>query len=220
MNRSDWLNDRRRETEERYDNRWAPQYGEKWGTYSNVSHLQFLEKFLKRLPKHSTILDAACGAGRYIPILLEQDHTVTGIDQSQGMLGRIKEKFPSVQTEKMGLQEMAYQEAFDGIICMDAMENVSPEDWTLVLKNFHQALKPEGFLYFTVEIADENEIQAAFKLAQAMDLPVVYGEWVNDDVYHYYPPMQQVRDWLRQEKFGLTEEGEGDGYHHFIVRKM
>jgi len=219
MNRSDWLIERRHEAEERYDTLWAPQYGEKWGTYSNASHFQFLQRFLRLLPKPSRMLDAACGAGRYIPVFLEKGHTVVGIDQSQGMLARLQEKFPAVQTEKVGLQELSYLEAFDGIICMDAMEHVSPEDWAPILGNFQRALKLQGYFYFTVEIADATEIEEAFKLAQAMNLPVVYGEWVNDDVYHYYPSMQQVREWTRQAKFDLIEEGEGDGYHHFITRK-
>jgi len=210
----------RREAEEKYDTLWAPLYSEKWGTYSNSSHQQFIQKFLSFLEPHSMILDAACGAGRYMSMLLEKGHHVFGIDQAQGMLLRAQEKFPGVQTEKVGLQEMSYREVFDGIICMDAMEHVSPEDWTPILQNFHRALKSQGYAYFTVEIANANEIADAFKSAQQMNLPVVYGEWVNDDVYHYYPTIEQVREWIGQAGFNLTEEGEGDGYHHFIMRKV
>lgn len=219
MNRSDWLLNLRLDAEKKYDALWAPLYGEKWGTYSNASHRQFIQKFLSGLGPHSTILDAACGAGRYMPMLLEKGHDVVGIDQAQGMLARVQEKFPGVQTEKVGLQEMSYREAFDGIICMDAMENVSPEDWPQVLRNFYQALRPQGYLYFTVEIADAGEIEEAYKSAQQSELPVVHGEWVNDGVYHYYPTMEQVREWIQQAGFDLTEEGEGDGYHHFIMQK-
>ena len=48
-------------------------------------------------------------------------------------------------------------EAFDGVICMDTVEHVFPEDWPLVLSNFHRALTPQGYLFFTVEIAAESE---------------------------------------------------------------
>jgi len=64
---------------------------------------------------------------------------------------------------------MAFRDVFDGAVCMDAMENVCPEDWPLVLGNFHWALKQHGCLYFiaeTVEHADENEIRQAFDSAQ------------------------------------------------------
>lgn len=219
MDRSDWIIEQRREAEKRYDTLWAPLYGEKWGVYSNSTHQQFIRKFLSLLPPHSTILDAACGAGRYMSMLVEKGHTVVGVDQSQGMLSRARARFPTVQIEKVGLQEMFYHEVFDGAICMDAMEHVFPEDWIRVLSNLHRALKPQGYLYFTVEIADAIEIEEAFIRGQRLGLPIVYGEWADGEVYHYYPAIERVREWLEQAGFDLMEEGEGDGYHHFVSRK-
>jgi len=222
MDRSTWLREMRRDCEEQYDTRWAPLYGEKWGLYSNTSHQQFIQAFLSFLPQMSSIRDTACGAGRYLPFLLEKEHSIIGIDQSQGMLAKAKAKFPGVQFEKVGLQEMAYREVFDGAICMDAMENVPPEDWPLVLSNFHRALKQRGYLYFTsetIENADEDEIKQAFKKAQQAGLPVVYGEWPDKYVYHYHPANQQVKEWTQQAGFELLKEGDGDGYYHLIVSK-
>jgi SAM-dependent methyltransferase len=219
MDRATWLKERRQEAEERYNTLWAPLYGEKYGKYPNSSHLQFIQKFLDHFSQKSSILNAACGAGRYMEQLLEKGHTVMGIDQSSGMLARAKEFFPQVHYDKVGLQEMSFENAFDGVICMDAMENVCPEDWTVVVGNFHRALKQEGYLYFTVETADKEEVEAAFDEAQKQGLPVVYGEWVNDDVYHYYPSLEQVREWVQQSGFSILEEGEGDGYHHFLMSK-
>jgi SAM-dependent methyltransferase len=225
MDRITWLRDMRRDCEEQYDTRWAPLYGEKWGLYSNTTHLQFIRDFLGFLPQNSKILDAACGAGRYLPFLIEQGHSVLGIDQSKGMLANAKAKFPGVQFEKVGLQEMAYQGEFDGAICMDAMENVCPEDWPLVLNNFHKALKTYGYLYFTaetIENADENEIRQAFEKAQQAGLPVVYGEWPdNEEVYHYHPTNQQVKEWVQQTGFEIIKEGNGEIYYfHVLARKV
>lgn len=219
MHRSDWLHKMRLEAEEKYTTLWAPDYGEKWGTYNNTTHQQFIQKFLSLLEPHSIILDAACGAGRYMPMLLEKGHTILGIDQAQGMLDTAKKKFPTVRLEKIGLQEMSFVEMFNGAICMDAMEHVCPEDWLPIFHNFHRALKPGGYVYFTVEIANADEINEAFQSAHEMGLPVVYGEWVNDDVYHFYPSMAQVHQWIGQADFRFVEEGDGNGYHHFIMRK-
>ena len=223
MNRSSWLVEIRREAEEQYDIVWSPFYGEKWGLYDNSVHQQFIAKLLALLPEHSHVLDAACGGGRYMPFLLEKGHTVLGIDQSQGMLSRAKLYFPTVHTEKVGLQEISYDQLFDGAICMDAMENVSPEDWPLVLGNFHRALKPQGYLYFTAEVADESDVQKAFIAGQQLGLPVVYGEsgeWADENVYHYWPSMPQVREWLAQAGFDVLEEGEEGWYHHFLTREV
>ena len=225
MGRATWLKEMRHECEEKYDVIWAPLYGEgKTGLYSNLTHQQFIHEFLSLLPQKSTILDAACGAGRYTPFLLENGHSVLGIDQAQGMLEQAKAKFPSVQFEKVGLQEMAYQEMFDGAICMDAMENVPPEDWMLVLGNFHRALKPRGYLYFTaetIENLDENEIREAFEKAQGAGLPVVYGENPDEDVYHYHPTNQQVKEWTQKAGFEILKERSGEiWYYHILVRKV
>jgi len=38
-------------------------------------------------------------------------------------------------------------------------------------------------------------------------------------VYHYYPSLEQVREWIQQAGLVILEEGEGDGYHHFLMRK-
>ena len=143
MERTAWLRKIRSETEEQYDTRWAPLYGEKLGLDRGAAHQLFVQELLSFLPQGSTILDAACGAGRYLPLLLERGHTLIGIDQSRGMLAKAQAKFPNVQFEKVGLQEMQFQEVFNGAICMDAMEHVCPEDWPLVLSSFHQALKQQ-----------------------------------------------------------------------------
>ena len=223
MDRIIWLKEMRRDCEEQYD-REAPLYDEEGGVYSNIAHQQFIQEFLDLLPQNSRILDAPCGTGRYLPFLLEKGHSIIGIDQSQGMLERAKAKFPTVQFEKGGLQEMAYREVFDGAICMDAMENVPPEDWPLVLSNFHRALKEHGYFYFTaetIENADENEIQQAFKRAQQAGLPVVYGEYPDEEVYHYHPTTQQVKEWAQQAGFEILKEGNGEiWYYHILVRKI
>jgi ubiquinone/menaquinone biosynthesis C-methylase UbiE len=223
MDRITWLREMRHDCEEKYDH-YAPLYWEEYGLYSNITHQQFLQEFLSLLPQRSMILDAACGAGRYVPFLLEKTHSILAIDQSEGMLARAKAKFPDVQFEKVGLQEMAYRDAFDGAICMDAMENVCPEDWLLVLSNFHRALKPRGYLYFTaetVEMADENEIKEAFDRARQAGLPVVYGEYPDEEVYHYHPTNQQVKAWAGQAGFEILKEANGEiWYYHILLRKV
>jgi SAM-dependent methyltransferase len=242
MERAEWLKQMRAKAEALYD-RVSPEYWVKHGLYPNETHLEYLQKFLGRLAPHSSLLSAACGAGRYDGLLLEAGHSVVGTDQSAGMLARAREHFPAVRYEKIGLQEMDFREAFDGAICIDALEHVCPEDWPGILRGFGAALKPGGVLYFTVELPEADEVEAAYERAKARGLPVVPGELadgvdeayagimalgpsaaVPDEllggaVYHYYPSLEQVRAWLRQAGFAVEEEGPGKWYEHFVVRK-
>jgi 2-polyprenyl-3-methyl-5-hydroxy-6-metoxy-1,4-benzoquinol methylase len=241
MERAEWLKQMREKAEALYDY-FSPQYWIKFGLYANETHQKYLQKFLERVPPRSTLLSAACGAGRYDGILLEAGHSVVGIDQSEGMLARAREHFPEAQYKKMGLQEMDFQEALDGIICMDAMEHVCPEDWPGILTRFQEALKPGGVLYFTVDLADEGDVKAAYERAKALGLPVVFGEvadkvdqayeqmkaagpaaisneLADGAVYHYHPSLEQVRAWVGQAGLVIEEEGTGNWYQHFVMRK-
>lgn len=146
---------KRRLAELRYDIIFSVDYDEKWENIGEI-HKKNLLYFLSLLHKGTTILDAGCGTGKYWGIIKENGYNVLGIDQSQQMLNKAASKFPDVEVRKIGLQEMDYTNAFDGIICIDAMENVFPEDWKLVLNNFHRALKNGGVLYFTVEVIDQK----------------------------------------------------------------
>jgi cyclopropane fatty-acyl-phospholipid synthase-like methyltransferase len=241
MERAEWLRQMREMTEALYDH-LSPQYWVTFGLYANETHRAYLQKFLERLAPRSALLSAACGAGRYDGTLLEAGHSVLGIDQSEGMLARAWECFPGARYEKLGLQEMDFREAFDGAICIDAMEHVSPEDWPVILRGFQEALKPGGVLYFTLELAEADEVAQAYRRARALGLPVVLGELADEvaetyarvqasgapvasgkpvevAVYHYYPSLEQVRAWLDQAGLAVEEQGTGNGYEHFLVRK-
>jgi 2-polyprenyl-3-methyl-5-hydroxy-6-metoxy-1,4-benzoquinol methylase len=219
MNRLDWLKEKRRRAEERMDTLFAPTYDENWGNYSNESHRTMLGHFLALCPPGCPILDAACGTGKYWPSILASGRSVYGADQSQQMLNQAHAKFPDVPVEKLGLQELNFVAQFDGIICMDAMEFVFPEDWPLVLANFHSALRPGGHLYFTVELIDEDELRLSQEAALALGRPVVAGEMAHEDGYHYYPQIERVRAWVGSAHFVILEEAVGDDYHHVLVRK-
>jgi SAM-dependent methyltransferase len=229
MNRLTWLKEKRRLNEEQEDAIYSPIYDENWGAIS-PTHQRFFNRFLELCPPRGRLLDAACGTGKYWPLILASGRTVFGVDQSRGMLARAHEKYPDVPVEKVGLQELNYQEAFEGAVCIDALEMAPPEDWPLVLSSLHRALKPEGCLYFTVELAAEQDIARAFAKAREAGLPVVDGEWAEeggyhadwaqDGFYHYYPKIEQVSNWVREAGFRLIEEAAGDEYHHFLAQKL
>ncbi len=253
MDRSEWLNKARVMAEALYDH-GAPVYWVKYGMDMTPTHQKFMEKFLGRVKAPGTILDAACGAGLYDEMLVHAGHSVLGIDQSSGMLTRAREhypkdQYPNLRYLKMGLQEMNFQETFDGVICMDAMEHICPEDWPGILAGFCKALKPGGPLYITVDAMLGDEYRESFERARAMGLPVVYGEQVDDldaayhiamgqdlldpnalsgerldhTVYHYHPTMEQVHTWYAQSGFTIEEElladEPGEDYMHILARK-
>ena len=218
MDRMQWRNERRLWNEVRMDTIYSRHYDEDWG-HINDSHRAMLGRLLDLCPPQARILDAACGTGKYWSILLERGFSVVGTDQSQGMLDRAKAKFPDVPIEHVGLQEITFSDAFDAVMCMDAMEMVFPEDWPVVLKHFANALHKNGHLYFTVEVETPEELQIAYDAGKRLGLPLIYGEYAHHGGYHYYPSDEQVRTWIAGVPFSLIDMTEGDGYRHYLMRR-
>ncbi len=218
MDRETWRRERRLWNEVQMDTVYARQYDEHWGASINDAHRLMLGHFLDQCPPQAQILDAACGTGKYWSLLLERGCSVVGTDQSARMLARAREKHPDVAVEKIGLQELSFTNAFDGVICMDAMENIFPEDWPLVLGHFAWALHRPGHLYITVEMESEEELRIAYEAGQRLGLPLVHGEYAHHGGYHYYPTDEQARAWLVGSGFTIVETSEGDGYRHYLAR--
>jgi SAM-dependent methyltransferase len=221
MERAAWLAERRRTAEQRYDSIWASAYDDQYGEIG-PTHRRFVAELVERCPPGGVVLDAACGTGKYFAMVLDAGRRVVGTDQSAGMLATARAKFPDVRTEQVGLQELAFEGEFDGVLCVDAMEFVFPEDWPRVLGNLRRALRPGGHLYLTVELTDPEALERAFADATARGLPVVPGEWAERDAYHFYPPPTQVAAWVEQAGLVTVEQdrsaGDGYGYLHLLLR--
>ena len=222
MDRREWLAERRAAVEQDYT-RDAPMYDHGYDPATPV-HRRFVARLAEMCPEGGRVLDAACGTGPYMSMVLDAGREVVGTDQSAGMVERARTKHPGVRVEQVGLQELAFVGEFEAAMCIDAIEHVPPEEWPKVLTNLGRALRPGGHLYLTVEEVDRGELDHAFAEATAASLPAIYGEDVGDETggYHFYPAREQVRRWLTKAGFPLVDEDDewldGYGYHHLLVR--
>lgn len=222
--RTSWLLQLRRENEEQ-EATLADGFDARWGEIE-PTHRAWVERFLSMLPPKGRVLDAACGTGKYVGMVLDSGRSVLGVDHTDVYLAKLSGKFPDAATAKHHLQDLPYEAGFDGVMCVDAMEFVPPEDWPVVLERFRRALRPGGWLYLTVELVAEDEVRAANEEARRSGLPVVGGEviWRDPDpYYHFYPGIPRVRSWMAEAGFAIGAEVEGPwdegyAYHHALAR--
>ena len=221
LERRAWLQERRAAVRRQYDTE-APTYDEE--PYPATSHAMFVERLLATCPADGMVLDAPCGTGGYFELIRASGRRVVGIDQSTGMLERAAARGIATRLDQIGLQELSFDGEFDGAMTVDAMENVPPEDWPLVLANLHRSVRGGGHLYLTVEEIDQTEIDAAFADSTAKGLPAIRGEVIEGDTAgdHYYPGRDRVIAWLDAEGLDVVDEGydqeDGWGYRHLLLR--
>jgi SAM-dependent methyltransferase len=202
--------ERRAASTHRFDTIHSPRYDENWGTVS-PSHAAFVARLAGLVRQGGAVLDAACGTGKYWPALLAAGLRITGVDQSAGMLAQAHRKFPEVPARVLALQDLAALPGqFDGLLCVDALEYVAPEDWAVVTAGLARVLRPSAPAYVTVELP-------AGPLPPPVDPRQLPGEVLEGGGYHYYPPRHLVRAWLEAAGFTVTEEADADSYWHLLL---
>jgi 2-polyprenyl-3-methyl-5-hydroxy-6-metoxy-1,4-benzoquinol methylase len=143
------------------------------------------------------------------------------------MLEQARARDLAESVEQTGLQELAHVAAFDGVLCIDAMEHVPPEDWPRVVVNLGRACRDGGLVYISLEVlADQqSHLDQALADALAQGLPAVRGEDVGEDTggYHFYPADEQIRAWLEAARMQIVEDTPdmtyGDwGYRHLLLQ--
>jgi SAM-dependent methyltransferase len=221
MDRRTWLAERRAAVMADYDADAATFDDE---PYPAAMQAAFVHRLLGTCPPDGVVLDAPCGTGRYFPLVTSAGRRVVGIDQSAGMLEQARSKGLAEALHHVGLQELSFEAAFDATMTIDAMENVPPEDWPLVLSNLRRATRDGGHLYMSVEEQSELDVDAMLASLVARGLPAVRGEIIEGDVagYHYYPSREQVADWLAAAGLEVVDEATepqgGWAYWHLLLR--
>jgi SAM-dependent methyltransferase len=215
-----FLDARRTSARERFDADLAPSYDASWGDIA-PSHVRFIGRLLDLVSEGGLVLDVPCGTGKHWPQVLESGRHVIGLDQSAGMLEAARTKHPQVPAALGGLQELAYRDAFDGVMCIEGLEYLGPEDWSSVLEGLRRAARPGAPLYLTVEQADPGHLAAALVTARDAGYPVVPGEDFDPEGggYHFHPGTDRVHAWAEDAGLAIIEEAEADDYLHLLLRR-
>lgn len=138
-----------------------------------------------------TILDLGCGTGLELDEIFKKlpDVSVTGIDMTQAMLDKLRQKYPD---KNMKLILGNYFEVdlgegiFDTAISFQTMHHFSHAEKIGLYAKIHKALKPKGMYiecdYMVTEQSVEDEFFAEYeRLKQEMNIK-------DNEFYHFDTP--------------------------------
>ncbi len=114
--------------------------------------------------KQLDVLDAGCGTGLCGTLVVPYARRLVGVDLSEGMLARAKEKqvYDAVVKSELTEYFRRHTETFDLIVSADTL--VYFGDLKPVLAAAGDALRPGGFFIFTLEHAVQGEARAGYRL--------------------------------------------------------
>lgn len=138
-------------TRKAYD-QWAPTYD----TSPNPQVVLEFPDVLELLAPASgeTILDAACGTGRYSMAIAELGAVAIGLDFSDEMLAIARRRMPATEFHSADLRRpLPFQSLhFDAVLCAQALKHIP--DLGIVMAEFARVLRPGGRAVFSVTHPD------------------------------------------------------------------
>ncbi|WP_048751526.1 class I SAM-dependent methyltransferase, partial [Crocosphaera watsonii] len=140
--------------EELFEN-YALKYDQEGFTKGTVGECDFLEEEIN-YDKNTRILDIGCGTGRHSIELAKRGYQVVGIDLSDSLLNRAKDKVLgenlSLEFYKHDARNLPFIDEFDlvYIMCEGGFCLMETDDMNFqILASAAKALKPGGLFIFT-----------------------------------------------------------------------
>jgi len=140
--------------EELFEN-YGMKYDNENFTQGTFGECDFIEKEIE-YNKETKILDIGCGTGRHSIELSKRGYDLVGIDLSESLLKRAKEKTIEqnlqIVFQKHDARNLPFLRQFDSVImlCEGAFPLMETDEMNFqILQNAANALKPKGKLIFT-----------------------------------------------------------------------
>jgi SAM-dependent methyltransferase len=134
---------------------YGRKYEEEIYTQGTQGECDFIEKEINR-DKNVKVLDIGCGTGRHSVELAKRGYSVTGIDLSESMLARAREKAAEknlkIDFRKADARTLSFSEEFElaVMLCEGGFSLMETDEMNFeILKSAYNSLKQGGKLIFT-----------------------------------------------------------------------
>jgi SAM-dependent methyltransferase len=142
-------------------------------------------------PTARNILDVGCGTGLELSEIFRRfpNVNVTGIDFTQAMLDKLKEKYGDKNIKLIHASYIGYDfgtQKFDAAISFETMHHLTRRQKSGVYSNIHRALKPGG-MYIECDYMVIDEKEERFYFEENLRIRKEQGIG-GQELYHYDTP--------------------------------
>ncbi|CAM2873011.1 class I SAM-dependent methyltransferase [Acinetobacter celticus] len=150
----------------------------------------WLDLFLSLIPVHSTLLDLGCGSAKPIAdYLIQQGHTLIGVDSSDVMIAMAQKNFPKQTWVQADMRTVELDQKFNAILAWDSFFHLTPDDQRQMFAQFAQFSVANTALMFT----------------SGPTAGEVMGDMFGDALYHASLSQDEYRVLLKQYGFNVVK---------------
>lgn len=191
----------RREWLERYRNDVLEQTCT--GLEIDKSQLQdFILRMTGFLEESNIIADFGCHAQDFWPLLREMKLRVVGVSCSKAI-----KQTQGIRVMNIGFSDFNFLGIFEGFVASGILQNLHPELWSKTLLRISRSVKTSGVGLLVTGIGNEKESKKRCETLKKSGLPVVIGEYIDDDGNYNFRPLKSWYDqWLKNAGFYVFRE--------------
>ncbi|MGC3820671.1 class I SAM-dependent DNA methyltransferase [Acinetobacter sp. G11] len=169
----------------------------------------WLNHFLSLIPEHAQILDLGCGSGKPIAAyLIEQGHSVVGVDSSDVMIEMAKQNFPEQHWIQADMRQIELEQKFQGILAWDSFFHLTQHDQRKMFTQFSRFAEQGTVLMFTSGPSHGEAL----------------GDLFGDVLYHASLSQQEYRQLLKDHGFEavkmVAEDPDCAGHTVWLAQKF
>ncbi|MCC7361694.1 MAG: class I SAM-dependent methyltransferase [Anaerolineales bacterium] len=154
-----------------------------------------IQAMLDQLQAHryAHILEVGAGTGRISIPLLERGAQLVGVDLSQAMLGRLREKYGAARVAQADAVDLPFPSRyFDGLLTVHLLHLVG--GWRLALREFARVLKPGGVYVNSWNWHAPSDVDARVRDYWRGRVEAHGGEWRRPGIQEREELLAEVRD--------------------------
>lgn len=108
-------------------------------------------------PENAVVLEIGCSNGRDAQAITEHTPYYTGIDLSEKMVAKAKERLPDVQFQQADARTYDYSGIYDIVFAFAPFRHMNLEEATSVLRRVYDSLRVGGVLYISSNHSQKYE---------------------------------------------------------------
>lgn len=156
-----------------------------------------LEFYLSYAEKGKKILEPLCGSGRFLVPFLERGFDISGMDLSEEMLEKLKQKAPGARVICADILEYSSDERYDYIFISSGSVSLftDMEVCRRILAKLKDMLAPEGKFVFAVDtVADkcpdcsDHRVSISVKTKEGLDLILRSKDYYDAETQTQFSP--------------------------------
>ena len=168
-----------------------------------------LERFASQLRPAAFILDAGCGSGRDSAWFSDHGFSVDAFDLCPELCEEARRHF-GIPARVASILDLAVNAEYDGVWACASLVHFERDEILCALRNFSRALRPGGYLYFSVKEGQGESLDSLGRF---------YRYWSVDEIRvllrEAAPQLGFPGIWCARPSF----DTEGAGFINVIARK-